>query len=275
MIAGYPRTHGAAGARNHLLVLPAVVCATQVARALTGPGVVTIVHQHGCLHVGDDLSHTAATLEGVAVNPNVAGVLVVSLGCETLQGRRLAERISAAGQLAELVGVQSSGGSAAAIERGQEVLGRLREATASTTRRPVARGDFVIGVDGDGPVAAASEREAAARGFAVVRPAPGSGTGGHTHPALAAAGAVVIVAVLDTGAAPLSFAICPVVNVATDAETAESLCDDIDVDGSAAAAGVTATAAVDCAIAALGGEATATERTGAADFVLRRLAVTM
>src|SRR6185437_9988593 len=82
--SGYRRAGGAVGVRNHLLVLPSVVCSThvagEIAAAADGVGV---VHQHGCLQVGDDLQHSERLLTGVAANPNVGAVLVVSLGCET------------------------------------------------------------------------------------------------------------------------------------------------------------------------------------------------
>lgn len=272
----YARARGGAGARNHLLVLPAVVCATQVAATLgRRDGAVTITHQHGCLHVGDDLSHTAATLEGVAVNPNVGGVLVVSLGCETLQGRRLAERIAARGQRVELVGLQSSGGSARAIEQGNEALDRLGEELAADVRSPVGLDRLVLGLDGRGPIADAIEREAELRGVPLVRPAAGTGVGAHTHPDLAAMGAGAIIAVLEPGAAPVGFAIGPVLTIATDHETFTALTDDLDLDGSSDPPKTVAALAVTRAICALAGKPTATERTGAHDFVLRRLAMTM
>jgi altronate dehydratase len=273
MIAAYRRSSGAVGARNHLLVLPAVVCATQVASELGRDGAVAITHQHGCLHVGDDLSHSAATLEGVAINANVGGVVVVSLGCETLKGRRLAERIEARGQRVEFVGIQADGGTRRAAAHGRELVERMRALLAREAREPVPAETLTLGLDGTGPLADMIVEEASERGLAVVRPPAGAGA--QTHPELAAMGAQVLVSLLGPGAAPVGFAVAPVIAVATDAATHAALVDDFDLDGSGESAKGTAKRIVDRSLEVLAGRTTAVERNGARDFVLRRLAVTM
>ena len=80
---GYRRAHsGRAGVRNLVLIIPSVVCSNTVVQRIAQqvPECVFVTHQHGCSQVGDDVEQTRATLIGYATNPNVAGVLVVSLG---------------------------------------------------------------------------------------------------------------------------------------------------------------------------------------------------
>jgi altronate dehydratase large subunit len=82
---GYPRPDGQIGVRNHILVLPTVVCANGVVERLDREAgtlpLALVTHQHGCGQVGDDLSLTVRTLSGIVANPNVGAVVLVSLGC--------------------------------------------------------------------------------------------------------------------------------------------------------------------------------------------------
>src|SRR5207244_3613936 len=78
-------------------------------------GAVAIEHQHGCAQLGGDAHLTEQVLVGLGTHPNVAGTLVVSLGCETVQGVGLHRTIVGRGQRAERVGLQQAGGTGAAI----------------------------------------------------------------------------------------------------------------------------------------------------------------
>lgn len=109
-LTAYRRPNGGVGVRNHILLLPSVACSAHVAAEIAGDGpAIAITHQHGCLQVGDDLRHTESDLVGTAVNPNVAGVVVVGLGCETINGSRLAKKIASRGQQVEFIGIQVAG----------------------------------------------------------------------------------------------------------------------------------------------------------------------
>ena len=60
------REDGSWGIRNHLLVIPTSVCASETAVRIAAlvPGAVAIPHQHGCCQVGDDYRQTVRTLAG-------------------------------------------------------------------------------------------------------------------------------------------------------------------------------------------------------------------
>lgn len=87
LLWGYRRPDGRVGIRNHVLVLPTIVCATQAAKNVTElvQGTVSFIHQHGCAQVGVDYDQTFRTYVGMGTNPNVYGVIVMGLGCETHQ----------------------------------------------------------------------------------------------------------------------------------------------------------------------------------------------
>jgi altronate dehydratase large subunit len=276
-LRGFRRPGGGFGVRNQVLVLPSVVCATQVARQVaTAEGAVGIVHQHGCLHVGDDLLHSEGELLGAATNPDVGATLVVSLGCETLRGKRLAAAIGERGQTVELVGIQAAGGSERAVAEGRAAAARMGAALAAQEREPMAVEDLVVGIDAgpEDPIAADLAAALADRGVRVLTPPDGL-RGAEAHVTLARLGAQLLLGLPPAGEAPLGFAVVPVVAIGRDSDLHRALADDFDLilDGEPVAE---ATALVfERLIAYANGEPTAAERRGARDFVLHRLAVTM
>jgi altronate dehydratase large subunit len=275
---GHRRPGGRFGVRNHLLILPSVVCSThvagQIAAAADGVGV---VHQHGCLQVGDDLRHSERLLTGVAVNPNVGAVLVVSLGCETLRGKALAAAIGERGQTVELVGIQADGGTAAAVEHGREAAGRMAAELLRREPSELDREELTVGLDLPGGDAEAKAIEAAfdAAGIATVQP-PAGIEGPEAHVELAAAGAVVIVSRPPAEEAPMGFAVAPVVAVGHGSELHEAIAEDFDVSPVAGEEpGALAHRVLAATLDHAAGEPTAAESRGSREFVLRRLAVTM
>jgi altronate dehydratase len=273
---GFLRADGRVGVRNHLLVLPSVVCSSHAAREIArGTTAVAVTHQHGCLHVGDDLRHTEHELLGTATNPNVGAVVVVSLGCETLRGARLAERIAERGQTVELVGIQSAGGTARAVEDGRAVLARLAARLDGAARQPVAIGRLVVGIDDAANELADPLREALHRRGIATTVAPAGLVGAEAHVTLAARGAQLIVGLPGPDDAPIGFAGCPVVAVGRDAPLHLALADDFDVHADRTTGEETVELVAERVLAHARGRQTASETRGSRDFVLQRLAMTM
>jgi altronate dehydratase large subunit len=290
-VHGYRRVDGRVGARNHVLVLPSVVCADLVAERIGAVDAVAVVHQHGCGQVGDDVECTERSLLGFATNPNVGAVVVVSLGCETIQGARLAKRLRELGQTVDFAGIQALGGSANAEAYGLAAVARLRRQLDSLERVEVDASEVRFGVrpargfhdvaerlveeilhSGASAVVAeswpgAAELSYGERANGRLAALPDAGRGAEQDVALAAAGAQVIVSFVGPGHAPTGFATCPVVAVGLDPEVFAALEDDFDMDGSGDV--------WSRLIAVFNGELSAAERRGARDFMLRRTARTM
>ncbi|MFP4107327.1 MAG: UxaA family hydrolase [Phycisphaerae bacterium] len=110
-IQGYPREDGVFGIRNHVLVISSVSCANylveQVGRA--EPDVVTVTHQHGCTHLGDDREQVLRTLAGTCGNPNVGAVLIVGLGCESTSAADIAELVPTENRMVRTLVIQDVG----------------------------------------------------------------------------------------------------------------------------------------------------------------------
>ena len=92
---GYCRPDGSVGIRNHVLVIPTVGCANQVARGIarTVEGTVWVEHQHGCSQLAQDAAQTEKVFVGHCTNPIVFGVVVVGLGCEVVRAQEVAAEI--------------------------------------------------------------------------------------------------------------------------------------------------------------------------------------
>ena len=135
---GYARPDGGVGVRNHLLVLPSVVCANDTAAriALQLNGAVYVTHQHGCAQLPADTAQTRRTLAGFGANPNVAACIVVGLGCETIQAQDVARDILAMspGKLVAWLAIQDESGTLNTIAKGVRI-GREMLAEMSSMRR--------------------------------------------------------------------------------------------------------------------------------------------
>jgi altronate dehydratase large subunit len=148
---GYRRSNGAVGVRNHVLVLPSVVCANRVARGIAQqvPGAAWVEHQHGCAQIGVDAEQTFRVLTAHGTHPNVYGVVVVGLGCETVQAQGIAEAIrrTCPDKPVDLVVIQDEGGSVKATAKGASAALRMVSEASRIEREWVDAGELILGTE--------------------------------------------------------------------------------------------------------------------------------
>ncbi len=146
---GYRRRDGRVGVRNHVLVLATVGCANGAVRRIGRlvPGAVPLTHVYGCSQLGDDLAQTERVLEGFASHPNVSGVVLVGLGCESLDSAGLARRLAAGGTRAHYLSIQAEGGTGPTSERGAELARLLLARAAADPRERVPIGELIVGLE--------------------------------------------------------------------------------------------------------------------------------
>jgi altronate dehydratase large subunit len=149
IFSGYRRPNGSVGVRNHVLVLPSVMCANHVVDRIGRrvPQVITVGHPTGCSQVGADFEQTKRTMAGFAANPNVAAVLVVGLGCETNESKALAAEIAARGQRVEVIGIQESDGTSNTIARGVEIAQQLLREAEPIQRTQADLSELILGTE--------------------------------------------------------------------------------------------------------------------------------
>ncbi|MGO4698403.1 UxaA family hydrolase [Paenibacillus sp. 2TAB26] len=145
---GYERANGDIGIRNHLLIIPTVICSNQVCNRIMQlvPGTVAIPHQHGCSQIGADKERTFEVLSGTGKNPNVGGVIIISLGCEVVDPYALAEDIRKTGKLVEVFDIQSVGGSVKAIQHGTELAKQMMVELERQPKVPVPLSKLKVAV---------------------------------------------------------------------------------------------------------------------------------
>lgn len=133
---GWLRPDGQKGIRNHVAVVFTVECAEHVARQIAAP-------YHDAQFFGYDGCHAndfvKRVLESLVIHPNLYGLVVVSLGCETLRGESIAEFARSSGREARFVSIQRDGGTTFSIKKGRAYVEELM-----TKRDTVPRCDFFL-----------------------------------------------------------------------------------------------------------------------------------
>lgn len=146
---GYKRDNGTYGIRNHLLVIPTSVCAADTASKIASQvqGAISLPNQHGCCQIGSDMELTERTLVGFGKNPNVAAVLVVGLGCDGIQAKRLANEISESQKPVKYIVIQEEHGTLNTISNGGKMLRELAQEISSQKREEFDISKLTIGLE--------------------------------------------------------------------------------------------------------------------------------
>jgi galactarate dehydratase len=155
--SGYVRPDGRVGTRNYIAVISSVNCSATVCKAIAQHfstpgvmdlfpgvnGVIALTHGGGCaLNTNTEgYSYLTRTIAGYATHPNVGGVLMVGLGCETNQIASLLERegLAESDRLRAMT-IQAVGGTRRTIEAGIRAVEEMMPAvgTAKRTRQSAA-----------------------------------------------------------------------------------------------------------------------------------------
>ena len=146
---GYPRPDGTFGTRNYVGILPSVACANSVAKKIAEnvKGTVALPHNTGCALAGKDVEkRTLETLAGLGLNPNIHSLLIVGLGCETIQSDKLADKISSSGKTVYNIVIQDQG-TLKTIEKGVRIVKKLVEEASILKRQSTDMSTLVVGTE--------------------------------------------------------------------------------------------------------------------------------
>lgn len=147
---GYRRADGRVGIRNHVLVLPTSICASDTTERIANAaeGCVSFHNQNGCSQVPADQQMTMDAMAGFAANPNIASVLAVSLGCEGCQNDLVVDAIrQRTDKPVETLVIQQVGGSINAVDEGIRIARRLAETAAAEQRVPCDISELILGTN--------------------------------------------------------------------------------------------------------------------------------
>jgi altronate hydrolase len=160
---GIHRADGRVATRNYLAVIATVNCSATAVRAIADrvtrsgvlrsfpnvDGVVALTHSSGCgMDVkGEGMDVLRRTIAGYATHPNVAGVLLVGLGCEAngLGALVTARRLAVGDRLATL-DIQDVGGTRRCIEEGVDRVVAMLPAADAVRRAPAPAAHLVVGL---------------------------------------------------------------------------------------------------------------------------------
>lgn len=147
---GYRRPDGRVGVRNHILILPASVCASDTTRIIASQvnGAVTFNNQNGCSQVPSDLQLTLDVMSGFAANPNIYGTIVVALGCENAQADLVVSEIKKRTNkpLKKLV-IQEEGGTLKTIEKAVRYAKEMAAEASLLQREEFPMSELIIGTE--------------------------------------------------------------------------------------------------------------------------------
>jgi altronate hydrolase len=160
---GYRRADGRVGTRNYVAVIASVNCSSSATSAVADyfrfsddlkqfpnvDGVIALPHKGGCgAHVGSEYLHIfQRTLAGIVDHPNVAGYVMLSLGCEGNQPDDMIEYTGLQdprGGKPQVITIQLDGGYQKTVEQGIQAVKDLLPFANSFTREPVPASELVV-----------------------------------------------------------------------------------------------------------------------------------
>ena len=144
MISAWSRSDGRKGIRNVVAVAYLVECAHHVARRIVDKSDdpdVQLIGFPGCY----PNSYADKVMKAIATHPNVGGLVIISLGCESFNREGLAATVAASGRPVETLVIQQNGGTAATIAAGLAAVARVKAIADAGARVPMAPSELVIG----------------------------------------------------------------------------------------------------------------------------------
>ena len=146
---GFVRENGQVGIRNHVVVMPGVICAEMAAKKIASEcGAVFLANPIGCGLNPKDMTVMLDVLSGLLANANVYGVLVVGLGCEFLKEEHYRSAVwKKAKKPVQYVCIQEMGGLSKAIEEGRKRVCQMQKEADAVPRTEADLSDLILGLE--------------------------------------------------------------------------------------------------------------------------------
>ncbi len=141
---GYPRKDGRKGIRNTLIVAYLVECAHHVARAVVNAfpdDDVQLIGFPGCY----PNAYADKMMKQICTHPNVGGVLLLSLGCESFKRDALEKHVRESGRPGHTLVIQQQGGTASTIEQGVAWVGAQLQLLEAMPRVGMEVSELIVG----------------------------------------------------------------------------------------------------------------------------------
>jgi altronate dehydratase large subunit len=146
---GYRRPDGSVGVRNLVALIPAGRCANEMACRIAdeaGTGVHPVLHNQPCVHVGPDNEAARRVLTGIGCNPNVAAVVVLGIGCDSISAIDMAADIAKSGKPVEALTIEHEGSYDTVVTKGTRFAKQMRADASLLQRQPFGLDEIRLAV---------------------------------------------------------------------------------------------------------------------------------
>ncbi len=182
---GYSRKDGLAGTRNYIGIISNGVCTSDPTNWIANgvAGCVPFTHRENCSLVSPDKEVVTRTLINLGNNPNLAGVLVVSAGCENpgIKPETIANGIAESGKPVDICTIHQSGGVRSAVSRGMNIAQKMASDASRIKREPLPVSLLRHGVECGGSTPLSGIVTNAAQGTALDFIIENGGSGGFSE----------------------------------------------------------------------------------------------
>jgi altronate dehydratase large subunit len=143
---GYQREDGSVGIRNLIMVIAADECAEGIARAISEktPGTVVVTNYNTCMYGGNE--EMIGTMINAATNPNIAGALVINMGCGSITPDLVAGPIRATGRPVETLTCIKESGTVSTIREGLKRIAKIVEHANATPMVDAPISKLLVGI---------------------------------------------------------------------------------------------------------------------------------
>lgn len=141
---GFLRSDGRKGIRNTIVVAYLVECAHHVAREIAAPFREQGVHVIGFPGCFPNV-YASKVMKKLCTHPNVGGVLLVSLGCESFDRMNLEKLVRESGRPVQTLVIQQTGGTRKTLDAGRAFVRTALEEIKKVPRVEITPKDIVIG----------------------------------------------------------------------------------------------------------------------------------
>jgi altronate dehydratase large subunit len=226
-ITGFDHGNRGVGIRDIQLILPSVVCSTHISKKIADAvGGKTFAHNTGCGIIGSDVPGIGEFFGELANHPNVSSVVVVGLGCETIQGNELADQLLAKNESTKYLVIQESGGMGATLQKGSTFA---RELAAAHPVKRKTLANLIIGIENSDNQERAIKlaTDLAASGINLIT-ATSNSTGSNFNE-LMRQGAHLVISLVAENQPPTGYPLFPVINIPSNSPLHLAIAADFDL----------------------------------------------
>ncbi len=142
----YLRSDGSVGIRNRILIVAVDECCNGIAQNIAKEfeEAVVLTNYYTCMLGGNEESFNQMIAN--ATNPNVAAVLVLAMGCGSIDPKLIVKEVASNGRLVESLTCQEIGGTRKTIEKGINILRSFEKEISSLSRQEFPMSKLVVGI---------------------------------------------------------------------------------------------------------------------------------